>query len=89
MAGLYYMSVYAEIDDGHNRILTMEKNNVAQCYARGETASTSPSLEEATSCSAVMELQPTDQVNVKINGNAGFDSVVRNGFTGFLIQRYI
>ncbi len=81
--GLYYFSIYAEFDHDSKGELHINKNGITQCTARGEGGT--DTLEEATSCSAVIQLQPRDEVNVKTSVANPFENAKRNGFTGFRI----
>ena len=63
--------------------LYLNKNGITQCTARGQGARAS---EVSTSCSAVIALQPGDEVNVKTSvGGYPFIRANRIGFTGFMI----
>ncbi len=83
VAGLHYFSIYAEFDHGSEGELHLNKNGVIQCTARGEGGT--KSLEEATSCAAVVWLERGDQVSVTTTVEDPFENAKRNGFTGFMI----
>ncbi len=90
IAGLYFFSVYFEIDDDANTALKISKNGSPQCYARGE-GDPNGTLEESASCSAVVELRPRDEVSVIVESTDvpnPFETANKNGFTGFLVQAY-
>ena len=91
IAGLYYFSVYFEIDGNNHITVYIAKNGKQQCRARAEGERGDDGHEAAGSCSAVIELQPGDEVNVIVPSTSHsepFETATINGFTGFLIQPY-
>ncbi len=86
IAGLYYFEQYWVAIWGSEGYLSIQKNQIKQCWSFG----TEGSMNEfhSASCSAVMELVPGDQVYVTSSEGNMIGFIGSTGFTGFLIKAY-
>ncbi len=91
IAGLYYFQQYWVMDYRYTQVLRIYKNNVIQCSSYGNSYGSGDYDYDynSPSCSAVIELQPGDEVYVTSNNGVPVYGSVYTGFTGFLIQPYV
>ncbi len=89
-AGLYFFAVAFEVDhDVTEGTFYIQKNRVAQCYARGDGGGEDNGGAEANaSCAAVIEMQAGDVVNVYSKFVDQIESPSECNFSGFLIRAY-
>ncbi len=85
-AGLYYFEQYWLMRPGYNQNLYIWKSGVQQCMSYGDSYGGSD--YGSSSCSAVIELSPGEQVYVTSDQGHSIGCCEYTGFTGFLIKAY-